>query len=420
MKFLLSTCLLLLIFAGATSTYGKNTLFPGYIITLNNDTLHGFIDYKNWEKNPKHIKFRDSELGADKLYTPKSILEFSTSNEIYKSAIVETERSDYKTNELTLSPNLYIVVDTVFLRALIIGEKSLYYFKDERGKDNFYIEQNSNYELLVYKRYLKEERGKKFIVSNNKYIGQLILYLQNCMEINELLSETSYDLKSLVKAFNYYYDCTNAKMDFREQENKVKLNFSVIAGATLTSLKFRGEDGGPYLTEVNYPSSINFTAGLALDVVLLRNFGRWSFNNELIISSYSTQGSYEDYVHDNRYTITDTKLAFTYLKINNMLRTNFPVNKVILYVNLGFSNGFVIASTNYKKTTSVLFTQVNIVESEALPNIRKHEQSLLLGVGGQLGKFSAELRYETGNGMSNYMNLRSATQRLFLLIGYKF
>lgn len=176
MKFLLSTCLLLLIFAGATSTYGKNTLFPGYIITLNNDTLHGFIDYKNWEKNPKHIKFRDSELGADKLYTPKSILEFSTSNEIYKSAIVETERSDYKTNELTLSPNLYIVVDTVFLRSLIIGDKSLYYLKDERGKNNFYIEENSNYKLLVYKQYLKEERGKKFIVSNNNYIGQLILY----------------------------------------------------------------------------------------------------------------------------------------------------------------------------------------------------------------------------------------------------
>lgn len=420
MKALMSTFLLLLFLVGATFSYGKNTIYPGYIITLNNDTIHGYIDYKNWEKNPDEIQFKKTKDDPGSHFTTGSITEFSAANEIYKSAIVEIERSDFRTNELTLSPDLYLIVDTVFLRALIIGDKSLYYLKDERGKESFYIDQNSNYELLVYKQFLKEDKGKKYIVANNNYIGQLILYLQNCNTINKFLSETSYDQKSLVKAFNYYYDCTNTKMDFKEQVKKVKLNFSGLAGVNVTSLKFRGEEGEPSLTEVDFPISTNFTAGISLDIVLPRNFGRWSFNNEITFTSYSTESSYLDYTHENRYITTETELAFSYLKINTMLRGNFPIDKFVLFANIGFSNGFMISNRNYKKETNVLFNQVHVTEEEAISDLRKHEQSLLIGIGGKLSRFTAEFRYEAGNGMTHSNYMWSATNRFYFLFGYIF
>jgi|FLOH01.1.fsa_nt_gi hypothetical protein len=225
MKVIFSTNLLLIIIFAATFSYGNNASYPGYVIKLNNDTLHGYIDYKNWEKNPKQIIFKRSELGASMLFTTKSIFEFSANNEIYRSAIVETDVSEFRTSDLTLSSDLNLIVDTVFLRALIIGTKSLYYLNDARGQECFYIEQNNKYELLVYKIYLKEERGKKYSVSNNKYIGQLILYLQNCKKINSVLSETSYNMRDLVKAFNYYYDCTQTKIAYRSTKKKLKLFF---------------------------------------------------------------------------------------------------------------------------------------------------------------------------------------------------
>lgn len=225
MKVLFSTYLLLIIIFAATFSYGSNKIYPGYVIKLTNDTLHGYIDNKNWTTNPKQIIFKRSELGASMLFTPQTILEFSANNEIYRSAIVEVEDSTYIKSDLTLPSELTLIVDTVFLKALIIGTKSLYYLNDMRGDENFYIEQNNKYELLVYKRYLKEERGKKFSVSNNKYIGQLILYLQNCNKINSSLSETSYNMKGLVRAFNYYYDCTQTKITYRSNKRRLKLFF---------------------------------------------------------------------------------------------------------------------------------------------------------------------------------------------------
>jgi len=411
---------LLFILVSVNYSYGNDTFSPGYIIAKNGDTLHGFIDYKNWDKNPKQILFKYEKTSTEIHFSYKSILEFSTSNEIYKSAIVKVEQSSNKTNELTTSPKLRFEIDTVFLRAVIIGTKELYYLKDSRGKESYYIKKGTNYEWLTYKKYLKEEDGKKLLSVNKNYIGQLILYMQDCKTINPILSKTDYTYKDLLRAFNYYFECTNSKVLYQPEEVKVKLNFSVLAGATITSLKLRGEQGVPYLTEVNYPSSINFTGGVALNVIIPRNFGRWSINNELILTSFSTQGSYLDYSHENRYVTTETKLAFTYLKINNMVRGNFPVKKANIFFDLGFSNGFMVDNTNYKKVTSVLFTEERIEEGNAIPEIRKHEQSLLVGIGCMLYNFSAEARYETGNGMSTYLNLRSSTNRYYLIFGYKF
>jgi hypothetical protein len=33
---------------------------PGYVVTLKGDTLRGFIDYKEWIKNPKYISFKNT------------------------------------------------------------------------------------------------------------------------------------------------------------------------------------------------------------------------------------------------------------------------------------------------------------------------------------------------------------------------
>ncbi|NJK97917.1 MAG: hypothetical protein HC905_26095 [Bacteroidales bacterium] len=39
--------------------YSQENYIPGYVIE-NGDTLKGFIDYRNWEKNPNQIAFKTS------------------------------------------------------------------------------------------------------------------------------------------------------------------------------------------------------------------------------------------------------------------------------------------------------------------------------------------------------------------------
>jgi hypothetical protein len=33
---------------------------PGYVVTLKGDTLTGLIDYREWNNNPKNIRFKNS------------------------------------------------------------------------------------------------------------------------------------------------------------------------------------------------------------------------------------------------------------------------------------------------------------------------------------------------------------------------
>ncbi|MFK5857259.1 MAG: outer membrane beta-barrel protein [Bacteroidota bacterium] len=420
MKSLLTPAIFVLLFALASISHAENKLFPGYIITLDNDTIVGYIDYKNWEINPSHVLFKIIEDGKYVKYTPESILEFYAANEIYVSATVKIEQSPFKTNDLTLSPKFQFKTETVFLRAVILGEKELLYLKDSRGKDNFYIKQGAYYKWLMYKIYLRNENGSKVLTYNNKYVGQLILYFQDCKGINPELSKTEYNFKSLKKAFEYYYSCTDKIISYKPKKEKVVINFSVMAGVTMTSLKLGGDNAPVYFTDGDFAMSTNITGGIALDIVLPRNSGRWSFNNELIINQYSTNGTYKDVTRENWHITTDIDLAFTYLKLNNMLRGNFPINKMVLFVDLGFSNGFVISNTNHKTTTKVFYDDVDITNGEAIPDLRKHEQSLLIGIGGKLNKLAAELRYERGNGFGSQSYVWTATNRFYLLFSYTF
>ena len=205
--------------------YGNNEQKQGFVITLNNDTIHGYIDNKNWKNTPQQILFKETIAGSGFYYTPKTILEFHTADKIFKRAIVKIDQSPDKTNKHHLSPEFQFIIDTVFLQAIILGEKDLYYSKDSIGKERFYIRYDSAYSWLTFKKYQNIQKDKKTILFNNNYIGQLLLYLQNCPKINSVLSETTYDLKSLSKVFYYYYDCTNAKMVYQENKKRLKLFF---------------------------------------------------------------------------------------------------------------------------------------------------------------------------------------------------
>ena len=225
MKFRFSYFVLLLFILSASNSYAKSKLVPGYIITLDNDTLNGYLEYNRWKHTPQEILFKESKNDIGSHYTPKTISEFCINGKVYRSAIVKIDQSPYKTSELSFSPDFQFIVDTTFLQALILGNKELYYLNDSVSKENFYIKTDSGYVWLMYKRFVKEENDKKLILANNNYILQLLIYLQDCDAINSALSVTTYDQKSLTNVFYYYYECTNSKIDYQEKEDKHTIFF---------------------------------------------------------------------------------------------------------------------------------------------------------------------------------------------------
>lgn len=405
-------------------SFSQKNYLPGYIITLKGDTLQGFIDYRDWRINPEIIYFKEKTNSQENSYTPVTINEFKVFGQIYVSAIVNSEISSPHAGNLEFAPTLHLKIDTTFLQTVFKANKSLFYFRNNYGNENFYIRQNTQYELLVYKKYLKKREGKNVITENNKYLGQLTIYLSDCVSIQSKIRITKYDEKSLKKLFQYYHECTQSEILYQKDENKIVTDIGILAGVSISFLDFKCDeyifDAYEYLVNANYSQSNNFTAGMFFDVILHGNQGKWSIYNELLYTTYGFHYRYDDFEDENRYTITTTEIGYSYIKINNFMRFKYPIGSFYLFLNAGISNGFAIKVINYKHEEIKFYTTEKIVEGNAIDDTRNHEQGYIFGSGIKYKNYSLEMRYEKGNGMSTLQTLNSSTRRYYLLFGYSF
>jgi hypothetical protein len=406
----------LLVFQNAFSQ--KNYL-EGYIVNIEEDSIAGYIDYRDWENTPTVIEFRES-LDADPVAIhPEDILEFGVKDERFVSTIVKSIISSDNLDELDFEFALKTSIDTVFLEAVLIGEPSLYYLRNELGNECFYIQQETEFILLEYKRYFAFEDGKKVLKENTKYLGQLSYYLKDLESIQAKLASTKYNTTSLARLFNYYHDSSGKTFNYVKRKRSIELDFGILAGLSITSIKFKGE-GPSSLKKSDFGKSFNFSPGVSLDIILPKNQGKWSFNNELIMTSFATDGYYADFENENIYSNYTTILKYSYLKLNNMVRFRYPLKNIFIYVNAGISNGMVLGGVNQKTQETKFYNTETTKIEEALSFTRNHEQGLLFGLGMKFKKYSLETRYELGNGMSNYTQLSSMTNRLYFYLGYSF
>jgi hypothetical protein len=125
----------------------------GFVVSNNNDTTRGFIDYSAWDRNPETLEFKTSENSNPQQYSPQDIKSFSVVGEHYQSAIVDVDVTPHKLDALERNLTPRYVRDTVFLQVIVRGFKRLFHLKDNETKTHFYILENASYVPLVYKSY---------------------------------------------------------------------------------------------------------------------------------------------------------------------------------------------------------------------------------------------------------------------------
>jgi len=379
---------------------GQKSYEPGYIIKLDGDTIGGYIDYKNWNRNPVRVKFKESTSRSQESYGLLDIKGFKVNNELYLSEIVDIEVSPRSINDLNENKDFDLKKDTAFVRAIVVGEKSLYAYKDRNGRDHFYIGKPDSLELLKYKRYIirgNQGEGDSFR-ENAAYHGQLSYYFRDCFSIQQKLQETDYKSRELGRLFKVYYECSENILSYKSNTEGIKMAFGLVAGITNTSLGFEAQRNSGLLLESEYNTSTDFAAGLYLDFFFPRKFSRWSVCTELLFNGYHIEG---------QHVITETSFNLAYLKVIVMPRYHYSITeKVSLFANIGLANGFAVRH------------DIDLGNAQIFLD-RRHEQSLLAGLGATVGRFSLEGRYERGNGMSNSSNYNSITDRYYVLLGYR-
>jgi len=405
----------------SVSAFCQSNFIPATVSLLDGKNLVGYIEYKDWDITPRSISFKENiDDKPIKLFVTE-VREFRLDNQIYERAIVQVEYSSLNLNTLDDSVRFKLRTDTVFLQTIFNGAKGLSYLKMQDGKELFYIKVDSTYTLLLYKKYRLEVDQNSVIGINSRYKGQLAYYLSDCKTITANIDKTKYTQHSLYALFKEYYDCSSAEIMFQQQQRKTRLEFGAVAGVSITQFAFNsGADIFIPLANTEYNASTNFSGGFSLDVIFPKNHERWSIYNELFFTSFKTSGYYNEAKSDFLYKKTWTEVGASYVKINNNFRYKFPIRSNYIFLQAGISNGFMVSSTNYKKTETRVFARIFSEEGKVLDNYSTYEQAFTIGAGMLFKKASFQVRFESGNGIINGLNLTSSTKRLYFLLGYTF
>lgn len=416
-----ASIMLALFFLISQAALAQENYLPGYLISINGDTINGLIDYQNWSKNPKRIHFKEGSSENEKSYLPIEIKAFGVAAEIYTSAIVETEVSPFTTNQLEDNSRLNIKVDTVFLQLLIRGEKSLFFHQNELAMKNFYVLHEGELKLLGQKKYMTFKDGKRGVAENKQYVGQLTLFFQDCPKIYDKVQQITYSQKSLEKIFISYLSCTESVVEFQKKTEKITTAFGPMVGIGLTTFNFQGGDG-PILagiSTINLSQSINPSGGLFFEIIFPRNRQKLSLVSELLYTAYQVEGTSEQFASPTNYTTHSIDLDYSYAKLNLLFRYKYPLDAIDIFANVGFSNGYAFTNNSYQKKEIVNGGIEVIREDSPMANFSKYEQGLIIGLGSRYKSFSFEARYDAGNGMSRIPTLQSRTNRLSVLVGYR-
>jgi len=130
--------ILFVLFSITSYSYSQDS----YIIKLSGDTVRGVVRIREKVKNPSRVYYSPSKGKTEEFYTPFQVKGFFDGGDSYESALVRIDKNSDGT-ALVSSPEFSFYQDSVFLKILVRGPKSLFYLRDREGREHFYIWRNN-------------------------------------------------------------------------------------------------------------------------------------------------------------------------------------------------------------------------------------------------------------------------------------
>jgi hypothetical protein len=269
----------------------------GYIITLENDTLYGKVEYHNILKNLKECRFSDDK--GTTVYTPSQIMGYGFVGDMYF---------------------ISGVVENTFLQVLISGELSLY-----KGNSDFYLEKNGNEVIkLKYREKTDTIEGKTYTKEDLTWKGYVNILVYDCIQDINVLRNLTMDERNLTKLAIDYNICKGASyIDYLAKKPWTKVELGISSGITLSSININNKTGSyNYLPDnyISYDPSFGLIFILSSPRFMNRiafqseiEFIKSDFFSEIIISSPSSNDYHDTYIdlttlsfpQSVRYTVID-------------------------------------------------------------------------------------------------------------------
>ena len=255
------------LFAGI-NVWAQRNFREGYLITLENDTVYGWIDYRGDVRNARLCSFKRTEIDQPVDYSPSDIAAYRYAESKYYVS---------KNIGSTDAPEI------IFLEYLVNGVASLYYYRDQNNKSIYYIEKDERLiELKVNEQEVMVD-GKRQIKTVNSYIGILNATF-NMWEMSSIIEKSKLEHSSLINVARTYhhYACTDGDecIIYEKRKPLIAVRIAPVVGTDLSTLKMRSETMRG-IEEFKFNPSINLTVGVNL------NFSLPRFNEKLYLQVQS-------------------------------------------------------------------------------------------------------------------------------------
>jgi hypothetical protein len=332
------TAILISAFASSQSAYRE-----GFVVNNSGDTTNGWIDYRQWERNPGAISFKkELSVSAATQFNINDLTHFVINGaDRYTRAVVQKDLRPVDPLIVSEADVDSTVTDTVFLRILLDGTVSLYELIESRP--HYYIkETGKEFTELIYKVRINEGRVQSLPLFQNQ-LRNLLITGGKPDHLKSLLSRIRYNAPDLVKATESINKLLFAgTVSYKVKKPRQSISFYAGGGLAHSTLKFSGDKNSG--ANLKYSNSFQPLLTAGIDWYVGRNNQRFLMRFDLTWYSLGYKGTDHPKIKDTiTYNLKLNTLTPAISFLFNVV--NHPDRR--LYVGGGFAYNISSYSENH-------------------------------------------------------------------------
>lgn len=372
----------------------------GYYIDNTGNKIEGFIKDVDWKNNPKSFEFKKNIDDNNSTITIEMCKEFSI-NKVskYTRNTVEIEKSTLVLREIDYAKKLDFIQETLFLKHLVDGKNTLYYYYNGGLEKFFYTKNDKTIEQLIYTKYLSEDGY--FEKSNEKYKRQLWENVKCESTKFSDLNDLKFNGSELKKYFTKINTCNGSLENVVFQTKKSKFSIKGVLSANSDKLDFDDE-----LVQGSYDKKINIGAGFEMELLMPYSNYSWGIFIEPTFSKYSNEKTFVNKF--NSPNLLETKVDMAIFQVPVGIRRYFKTSE---------SSNLIIGAgmnlTNFSGATKIDF--------ETSPDfyLSNFSTTFFGSVGFNFNKAYLEFRFNTKNNASDSPGYDIGFSRTSLVLKYE-
>ena len=410
---------LLLVFI-ACNLEAQTNYLKGTIVNNNNDSIQGFIDFRNWEINPKSITFKKNLEGSKITYLPTQIKAFMVGGDLYEAHKIKLEEGLEQTADQDGS---YVSFKTpndslIFMRCHVKGYWNLYSHSLSNGKSTLYVNKGQDtLSILAYKKTLAiNSNGMRFGMRET-YKRQLLKYFYDYQAVSKRIIEASYNvskIKGIVADYDAHF-ADKVPITYMAVRDKKLFQMHVFGGINTSTLAISSFTD--LVTTPRIPDQIitgqGIDFGISAQWFSARRINKVSFVADLDVKTMLLS---KDFM--NNYVSSKTTFNNSYLRLYTQARYQlYRTQTMSISV-----NGGTVLSRSLKVNNNFATTYRNGIDSGILfkkGDFKQYNLGFVAGLMGQYKSFALELRGETNGGMSPFVTISSRLNTVSALLYYR-